>query len=74
MILWRTHLGRTTSSVPQPKLAQQPGAGNIIIGNFTDDQLLALFPKGSCIIAEVDGQTRFIVLDQKLAAQGLALQ
>ena len=53
---------------PKPKLAA------VMIRNFREDELLALFPKGSCICAEVDGQPRFFVLDEKLAAQGLAAQ
>ena len=33
---------------------------------LTDQELVAAFPKGSCFIAEVDGQKRLVFLDPKL--------
>jgi hypothetical protein len=51
------------------RLAIAP-AGRALIGDFTESELVAMFPKGSCLIAEVDGRSTFVVLDEKLAARG----
>ncbi len=67
-LLFRGHTPPVQPENSNPKLT------SVIIGNFTDDQLLAFFSKGSCIVAEVNGHPRFIVLDEKLAAQGFAAQ
>jgi hypothetical protein len=36
--------------------------------------MLAMFPPGSCIVAEVDGQRRLIFLDPKIAAEGVEVR
>ncbi len=33
---------------------------------FSDEELLALFPRGSCILAEIDGRKELVFLDPKL--------
>jgi hypothetical protein len=40
---------------------------------LTEEQLMAYFPPGSCTIAEIDGERRFIVLDPEIAAHGYPL-
>ena len=45
-------------------------APRVVIGNFTDQQLLGMFPEGSCLIAEVDGKPKLIVLDEARAESG----
>ncbi len=67
-LLFRGHTPPVQPENSRPRLT------SVIIGSFTDDQLLALFPKGSCIVAEVNGHPKFIVLDEKLAAQGITAQ
>jgi len=72
-VLWGTQ--RAPRPVfPGKGAAFSPVPFTMIVRNFTEDQLLAMFPKGSCIFAEVDGQTRFFILDEKLAAEGLQMQ
>jgi hypothetical protein len=36
---------------------------------LTDDELLALFPKGSCFLAEVDGKKKLVFLDPAMERQ-----
>jgi hypothetical protein len=59
---------------PGKEVAFSPTPCTVIIRNFTEDELLAMFPKGSCVFAEVDGKTRFFILDEALAAKGLQVQ
>lgn|SRR5487761_2755515 len=33
---------------------------------LTDEELLALFPRGSCVLAEIDGRKELVFLDPKL--------
>jgi hypothetical protein len=40
---------------------------------ITEEQLMAYFPPGSCTIAEIDGERRFIILDPEIAAHGVLL-
>jgi hypothetical protein len=42
--------------------------------HITEAQMLALFPKGSCIIAEIDGQTQLIFFDHKIEEEGAPYQ
>ncbi len=51
---------------PAPQLAGQPF--------LTDAQLLAFFPKGSCLIAEIDGRKELIFLDPDVKRRYLAQQ
>jgi hypothetical protein len=41
---------------------------------ITEEQMLALFPKGSCTIAEIDGQTQLIFFDRKIEEEGAPYQ
>ena len=59
---------------PGKGAASPPVPFTMIVRNFTEDELLAMFPKGSCVFAEVDGKTRFFILDEKLVAEGLQRQ
>lgn len=60
-----------TAALPQAPAPVQPAPG---IPQLTDAQMLALFPKGSCAIAEIDGQKRLIFFDQKQADQGFLVK
>jgi hypothetical protein len=44
---------------PTPATAQMPSSATYI----TEDQMLAMFPEGSCVLAEIDGQRQLVVLD-----------
>jgi len=37
---------------------------------ISEQQMLAMFPPGSCLLAEIDGKKRLVFLDQKLATEG----
>ena len=54
-----TAVYRNTASVQRSAAKMQPAAGYV-----TEDQMLAMFPSGSCVVAEVNGQTRLIVLEE----------
>jgi hypothetical protein len=40
--------------------------------HITEEKLMSYFPPGSCTIAEIDGERRFIILDPDIAANGVA--
>jgi len=42
--------------------------------HISEEQMLALFPKGSCIIAEIDGQKQLIFFDRKIEDEGALYQ
>jgi hypothetical protein len=44
----------------------EPSTGNSKVEILSDDELLALFPRGSCYLAEVNGQKRLIFRDPDL--------
>ena len=43
------------------------------IPRISDQEVLAMFPKGSCAIAEIDGRKQLVFFDQKQADQGFSL-
>ena len=58
---WFGHL-----AAPHPRLAVNQNGGPKESGNprfLTDEELLASFPKGSCFLAEIDGQEQLVFLD-----------
>ena len=40
------------------------------VRHITEAQLLALFPKGSCLIAEINGQEQLVFFDHQIETQG----
>ena len=47
-----------------------PSTGNLKKSIYlTDDELLALFPEGSCFLAEVDGKKEQVFLDPEVQRQ-----
>jgi hypothetical protein len=69
-VWWRPRAAAPASVEGQVAMTQTPEGCTVIMGNFSEDQLLAMFPKGSCVFAEVDGKRQFFILDEKLAAAG----
>ena len=51
----------------EPGQLASPGAGGRFI---TEDQMLAMFPAGSCVVAEVNGQKELVFFDAKKAEEG----
>ncbi len=70
--IWQTRHPAPAPATPHPVAAApvQPTPG---IPHMTDEQLLALFPKGSCAIVEIEGRKQLIFFDQKQADQGFLL-
>jgi len=47
-----------------------PAAG---IQYISEEEMLAMFPPGSCVVAEVNGQKELVFFDAKKAEEGFAL-
>jgi hypothetical protein len=67
---WWGHSVATPSQVASHRTVapKTPGQARYL----SDSELLALFPKGSCVLAEVDGQRELIFLDPKAEQTYLA--
>ena len=52
--------------------AQKPSAS--LANVITEQQMLAMFPPGSCLVAEINGEKQLVFLDPKLARDGVPLQ
>jgi hypothetical protein len=71
VVAWRAINGPRTLSEPQahvnsivsnpPEAGVHPGNADLYI---TEDQMLAMFPKGSCVMAEVNGEKQLVFLQQ----------
>jgi hypothetical protein len=48
-----------------PPATLQPATPQI--SYITEDQMLAVFPEGSCVLAEINGQKQLVVLDETAA-------
>jgi hypothetical protein len=58
--------GRAVTMSGQPTL---PGTGKQFI---SEEEMLAMFPAGSCVVAEVNGQKTLVFFDAKKAVEGFA--
>jgi len=63
--------GMTTATGTRP--AEAAVKASVNSPRISDDELVALFPKGSCAIAEIDGRKQLVFFDEKQAEQGYAL-
>src|SRR5580765_8459721 len=41
---------------------------------ITEEQMLAMFPRGSCLVAEINGQRQLVFLDPQAAREGFPIQ
>ncbi len=59
---------RPPAATPSPVVARRDPAPQTAgpVRYLTDEELLALFPKGSCVLAEIDGRKELVFLDPKL--------
>jgi hypothetical protein len=64
---WRSPV---SPEVPMAKASPQPGAGGQFI---SEAEMLAMFPSGSCVVAEIDGQKELVFFDARKAAEGFVL-
>jgi hypothetical protein len=49
-------------------------AGSSLPNTITEEQMLAMFPRGSCLVAEINGQRRLVFLDPRAASEGFPIQ
>jgi len=40
---------------------------------ISEQEMLALFPAGSCVVAEINGQKEFVILDPQIAEEGFTV-
>jgi len=62
-----------SSSQPETqnsKLETSASADPAPVRHITEAQMLALFPKGSCLIAEINGQEQLVFFDHQIETQG----
>ena len=62
-----TNVGLKANVLPTPD--ERPGALPPIEGELNDQELVALFPEGSCFIAEVNGKKKLVFSDAAVRAQ-----
>src|SRR5882672_3220475 len=66
--------GDASRSISRPSESQQ--SLNPLLSSrettpyITEEQMLALFPKGSCVLAEINGQTELVFFDTSKGRQG----
>ena len=54
----------------RPEPSDAPAAGDRFL---TEEAMLAMFPRGSCVVAEVNGQKELVFFDAQKAAEGFVL-
>lgn len=60
--------GATVAGVQSPPISPPaPGA-------ISSEQLVAMFPKGSCVIAEVNGRKELVFLDKEIETKGCVVR
>ena len=76
-LLWSLgqHTRNLSSSGARPLAELQPqstlfASSRVSVSYITEEQMLAIFPKGSCILAEVNGQKELVFFDPGKARQG----
>jgi hypothetical protein len=67
-VSFRSPAIRSTTLSAGPGPAPVPAASSYI----SEAEMLAMFPAGSCVVAEIDGQKEVIFLDPQIAANGVA--
>ena len=40
---------------------------------ISEEEMLAMFPPGSCVVAEINGQKQLVILDPKIAKEGFTV-
>ncbi len=67
---WRGRWAATPAQVTSSRTVAPKPPGQVRY--LSDSELLALFPKGSCVLAEVDGRKELVFLDAKTEQTYLA--
>jgi hypothetical protein len=50
-------------NVPKAELASDTGEQNLRTHFISEDQMMAMFPAGSCVLAEINGRKQLVFLD-----------
>lgn len=69
--LYRPH-PLLTAHYPRPEVQTHPTPASDGVRYLPDDELLKLFPPGSCVLLEIEGRTRLIFLDPEVERTYLA--
>jgi hypothetical protein len=59
-------------SVPVVKTSAKPAPARPHEQFISEEEMLAMFPPGSCLVAEVNGQKMLVFFDAKKAEEGFA--
>jgi hypothetical protein len=59
-------------SVPVVKTSAKPAPARTHKQFISEEEMLAMFPPGSCLVAEVNGQKTLVFFDAKKAEEGFA--
>jgi len=57
---------------PVATMSIQPASPGAEEQFISEDEMLAMFPAGSCVVAEIDGQKTLVFFDAKKAEEGFA--
>ena len=63
---------KPTTAAITPATAPAPASAPVTLPSITEEEMLALFPAGSCVIAEVDGRRQLVFFDPLAAKEGFA--
>ncbi len=69
--LYRPH-PLLTAHHPRPEVQTIPSSDSDGVRYLPDDELLKLFPPGSCVLLEIAGRTRLVFLDPEVERTYLA--
>ena len=66
---------RPTAPSPAPvaQTSGQPAAPRAEVQFISEEEMLAMFPPGSCVVAEVNGRKELVFFDAKKAEEGFIL-
>jgi hypothetical protein len=60
-------------SAPIAQTSGQPAASRTEVQFISEEEMLAMFPPGSCVVAEINGRKELVFFDAKKAEEGFAL-
>jgi hypothetical protein len=62
----------TPGTAPVAETSGQPGSARAEEQFISEEEMVAMFPTGSCVVAEVNGQKTLVFFDAKKAEEGFA--
>ena len=61
------------SPAPVARTSGQPASPGAELQFISEEEMLAMFPPGSCVVAEVNGRKELVFFDAKKAEEGFVL-